>query len=182
MDDNEIVTGCLRGKTEEFQKIVDRYSAPAMALAMNILGNRADAEDVCQETFIQIYRNLEKFDMKRSFKTWLYTILYRRALDLHKKRRRSIELLKKVGRESPELLVSESPSPPREKELPSWLIEHLSPKERTAVCLWANDGYTAQEISEVLHCSSSTARVYLFHARKKIKAYLEQNHVSLQNS
>ena len=53
MGDNELVAACLQGQGEEFRKIVDCYKGPVMALAMNILGNRQDAEDACQETFIR---------------------------------------------------------------------------------------------------------------------------------
>src|SRR4030042_2319781 len=173
MDEQELIAGCLRGRIEDFRMIVERYSAPAMALAMNVLGNRDDAEDGCQELLIQVYRHLKSYDKDRSFKNWVYTILYRRCLDHLKRRRRSAELGKKMGRETL-LATPANPGhsyPPR--SLPSELLEVLKTKERTALCLWANEGCTAQEISEVLRCSASTARVYLFQARKKIKKLLE---------
>src|SRR4030042_2300659 len=99
MDENEPAAGCMAGEVDDFKNIVDGYGALAMAMAMNILSNRDDAEDACQEAFMQVYRNLENFDRARSFKTWFYTILYRRCLDYLKRRRRSLELLKKAGRE-----------------------------------------------------------------------------------
>jgi RNA polymerase sigma-70 factor, ECF subfamily len=181
MDEQELIAGCLRGNMEDLRMIVEQYTAPAMALAMNVLGNRDDAEDACQELFIQVYRHLKSYDKDKSFKNWIYTILYRRCLDHLRRRRRSVELVKKMGRETV-LAMPANPGhshPPR--SLPSDLLEMLKAKERTALCLWANEGYTAQEISEVLRCSASTARVYLFQARKKIKKLLEHGHVSLQN-
>ena len=161
--------------------IVERYSAPAMALAMNVLGNRTDAEDACQELFIQVFRHLKSYDKDKSFKNWVYTILYRRCLDQLKRRRRSAELVRKIGRETPLTTPANPGHSLSPRNLPSGLLERLKAKERTALCLWANEGYTAQEISEVLRCSASTARVYLFQARKKIKKLLEQGDVSLQN-
>jgi len=181
MDEQALIAGCLQGRTEDFRMIVERYSAPAMALALNVLGNYSDAEDACQELFIQVYRNLKSYDMNKSFKNWVYTILYRRCLDHLRRRRRSAELVKKMGRET-ELATAANPgSTGNPRRLPSGVLEALRAKERTALCLWANEGYSAQEISEVLRCSASTARVYLFQARKKIKKLLEQGHVSLQN-
>src|SRR3990170_7548873 len=169
MDEQELIAGCLRGNMEDFRMIVEQYTAPAMALAMNVLGNRDDAEDACQELFIQVYRNRGSYDPTRSFKNWVYTILYRPCLDHLRRRRRSAELVKKMGRET----VLATPANPGHshlhRNLPSDLLERLKAKERTALCLWANEGYSAQEISEVLRCSASTARVYLFQARKKIK-------------
>lgn len=75
-----------------------------------------------------------------------------------------------------------NPRPADPEPLPSVLLEKLSPRERTALTLWANEGYTAKDISAVLACSDSTARVYLFNARRKIKALLENDHGLLQSS
>jgi RNA polymerase sigma-70 factor (ECF subfamily) len=181
MDEQAIVAGCLQGRADDFSLIVEKYGPLAMALALNILGNYGDAEDACQELFIQVFRNLKSYDMNKSFRNWLYTILYRRCLDKLRKRRRSAELVRKMGREA-ELATPANPGfPEKERRLPSGLLEGLRAKERTALCLWANEGFSAQEISEVLSCSASTARVYLFQARKKIKKLMEQGHVSLQD-
>jgi RNA polymerase sigma-70 factor (ECF subfamily) len=179
MDEKQLIEACLQGNMEDFRVIVEKYSAPAMAMAMNILGNRADAEDACQEAFIQVFRNLARFDVKRSFKSWLYAILYRRCLDQLRRRRRSFGLVKKMQLEALPAKTRNPDPLPEDKSLPSRLLDHLRPKERIVLSLWANEGYTAQEISEVLRCSSSTARVYLFQARKKIKSLLEKKDVSL---
>ena len=169
MDEQELIAGCLQGRAEYFRMIVERYSAPAMALAMNILGNHNDAEDACQELFIQVFRNLKSYDMNKSFKNWLYTILYRRCLDHLRRRRRSAELVKKMGQETVPATPANPGSSERPRRLPSDLLESLKARERIALCLWANEGFSAREISEVLRCSAGTARVYLFQARKKIK-------------
>ena len=75
-----------------------------------------------------------------------------------------------------------NPHPADPEPLPSALLKGLSPRERTALCLWANEGYTAKDIAEVLACSASTARVYLFNARRKIKVLMENDHGLLQNN
>jgi len=181
MDERELIASCLNGRMEDFRMIVERFSAPAMALAINMLGNRDDAEDACQELFIQVYRNLRSYDPNKSFKNWLYTILYRRCLDRLRKRRRMVDLEKRMSLETPLVTPANPGHSGPASGLPSGLLEGLKAKEKTALCLWANEGYSAREISEVLGCASSTARVYLFQARKKIKKSLEQGHVSLQN-
>jgi RNA polymerase sigma-70 factor (ECF subfamily) len=182
MDDRELVAACLQGNPEEFREIVMKYSSSTLAIALNILGNRDDAEDACQEAFVKAYRHLDKFDPERSFKNWLYTILFRRCLDHLKRRRRSHALLKKMQTEIPPAQLSDPSRPAQPRALPSRFLEVLSPKERIALCLWANEGYNDQEISRVLMCAASTARVYLFQARKKIKKILEKENASLQNS
>jgi RNA polymerase sigma-70 factor (ECF subfamily) len=180
MEEKQLIRSCLQGNEEDFKKIMDAYSPKAMAMAMNILANRDDAEDACQEAFIQAYLNLARFDQKRDFKNWLYSILYRRCLDQLRRRRRTNVLLKKMQWDSPAALSAKPDPSPGDKGLPSQLLNFLKPKERTVLSLWANEGYTSQEIAEVLRCSASTARVYLFQARRKIKIALEKSDASLQ--
>jgi RNA polymerase sigma-70 factor (ECF subfamily) len=178
MDDNEIIAACLRGGMEEFRDIVDRYQGPALAMALNVLRNRQDAEDICQEAFVQAFRNLAQFDPRRSFRTWLFTILYRKCLDLLKRKRRFQSAFARVRHETPLKTSGEMAPPLRDRELPENILGRLSPKERTALCLWANEGFTAVEIANVLGCSASTSRVTLFNARKKIKLLLEKSHAA----
>lgn len=179
MDEKQLIKSCLRGGTEEFKRIVDIYAAPAMALAMNILRNREDAEDACQETFLQVYRHLDRLDLRKDFKNWLYTVIYRRCLDQIRRRRRAFRLFQKMKGE-PSLSVNKIPSnAPGELPLHENILRHLTARERAALWLWANEDLPSEEIAEVLKCSSSTARVYLFNARRKIKALMEKKNASL---
>lgn len=183
MDDREIVARCLGGAAGSDGELVRAYGPLVLAVALNVLGNREDAEDVFQETFIQVFRNLDRYDAGRSFKTWLLTIVYRRALDMTRKRRRFADFARRARSEPSALARDPAPGPGAggSRTLPSRLLADLSPKERTALCLWANEGYTAREISDVLGCSASTARVTLFNARRKVRALLENDHGLLQN-
>ncbi len=174
MDDNQLVKECLHGKTEEFKKIVDKYRGKTMALALNILGNKEDAEDACQETFLQTYRNLNRFDTQKSFSNWLLSILYKRCLDQLRKRRRFLAFFKRAKGEAEEIIHAQNASLSFQNPHLHSLMERLSPKERTTLYLWAGEGYTSKEIADVLRCSPNTARIHLHKARKKIKSLLEK--------
>ena len=182
MDEKQLILGCLEGEAQAFREMVDTYKSKAMALALNMLGNREDAEDACQETFIRVYSNLNKFDLQSPFKNWFYTILSNRCLDLLRKRRRFFSFLKKMKEEYPDNNSTQSSSSFRKKPLTSKILEELSPKERVALCLWASEDYSGTEIGKVIKCSPSTARVLLYKARKKIKSKMEKGNVSLSNS
>jgi len=181
VDEQKIIDGCLRGSPASNQAMVEAYGTLVLSVALNVVGNRQDAEDICQETFLQVFRRLDRYDRARSFKTWLVTIAYRRSLDMIRKRRRFTEFSARARFEPAVTARGEAQVPADLTPLPSKVLEILSPRERTALCLWANEGYTAKDISEVLACSASTARVYLFNARRKIKALLENDHGLLQN-
>ena len=183
MDENEIVAACLRGEKEAFRRIMETHSGPALALALNILGNRQDSEDVCQEAFVQAYRNLVRFDGRANFRTWLLTIVYRRCLDALKRKRRFRAAVEKAGhdahpgrgREAGSAHASMSGDDSR---LPERWLGGLTPRERTALSLWADEDLSAVEIAAVLGCAASTARVMLFNARRKLKSSLEKDHAA----
>jgi len=180
-EERDLAERGLLGEAEEFKKIVDAFSPPLLALALNILGNREDAEDACQETFLRAYLHRDSFDLERSLRNWLMTILYRRCLDHLKKRKRFKIFFNRAAWECPESVRGNSLEPaPGPNLLPPRLLDLLSPRERTALSLWANEGYRAEEIARIIDCSASTARVYLFNARKKIKAFLEKDNVAMQ--
>jgi len=183
MDEKDIIAACLKDEPGASQRLVEAYGPLVLAVAVNILGNREDAEDVFQETFLRVFRNLARYDPGRSFKTWLLAITYRRALDMIRRKGRFSRFVVRAGAAAqaapaarPEPVAADPPP------LPSHLLSRLSPKERTALCLWANEGYAAADIAEVLRCSAATARVHLFNARRKIKLLLEKAHGVLQNS
>jgi len=182
VDEQELIKGCLREDPVSCRKMFESYGSLVMSVAINVVGNRQDAEDICQETFLQVFRRLDRYDPARSFKTWLLTIVYRRSLDMIRKKRRFSDFSVRARFEPAVAERGGNPHPAAPELLPSALLKGLSPRERTALCLWANEGYTAGDISEVLACSASTARVHLFNARRKIKALLENDHGLLQNS
>jgi len=161
--------------------MVDTYKTKAMALALSMLGNREDAEDACQETFIRVYSNLDKFDLQSSFKNWFYTILSNRCLDLLRKRRRFFSFFKKMKEEYADNTNTQSSGSSLNQPLAPKILEGLSPKEKVVLCLWASEGYSSTEIGKIMKCAPSTARVLIYKARKKIKSKMEKENVSLSN-
>ena len=181
MEDNELAAACLQGDKEAFRKIMETHSGPALALAINVLGNRQDAEDACQEAFVQAFRHLGRFDGRAHFRTWLLTIVYRRCLDMLKRKRRFRVAVEKAGHDAipggrgdAGSADASGDGPP----LPERWLKGLTPRERTALCLWADEGLNAAEIAGVLGCAASTSRVTLFNARKKIKSLMENAHAA----
>jgi RNA polymerase sigma-70 factor (ECF subfamily) len=179
MTDQQLLKSCLEGDVEEYEKIVKKYRTKAMAIAMNMLGNREDAEDASQEVFIQVFQNLDKYDFDKSFSNWLYSILYKRCLDRLRKRKRFYRFYQRLKMEPSQEFNTQPPNPSSFSRIREKLAGYLNPKERISVHLWANEGYTSAEIASVLNCSPSTARVYLFKARRKIKLLMERENVSL---
>lgn len=180
MSDSELVKNCLQGDMEAYRQIMDKYTGKAMALAQNMLRNREDAEDVSQEAFISAFQNLDKFDLQGSFRNWFYTMIYNRCIDKIRKKKRFFHFFAQVKSSRPFTQVNPEPTDSDSGwSLDKRYLKTLSPKERLALFLWAQDSFAGEEIAAILKCSPATARVHLYKARKKIKAILGGENVAV---
>lgn len=181
MNERELKEAFLKGDREGFQKVVSAFSSEMMALSLSIVANREDAEDVCQEAFLQAFRHSHRFDPEQSLRHWLLTIVYRRSLDFIRKKKRLASFLNRFKQN-----FSLSPSPigalHQEKaelnwtEIPLRAFDGLTVRQRAILTLWASEGLTSQEIAAIIGCRPATVRVHLFLARQKIKKWLEKHH------
>jgi RNA polymerase sigma factor (sigma-70 family) len=175
MNENTLIRLCLQGKREQsrdaFETLVKKYQSNVMALAMNILGDYDDALDMVQETFVQVYVNLDRFDLQRNFKTWLMSIAVKRCLDQLKKRKSFLNYFLKQSKQLHPGGLWELPNHRNleDSEIFYPLLKKIKDKERIALVLRMNEGYSAKEIAAVLECSESTARVHLFNAKQRLK-------------
>jgi RNA polymerase sigma-70 factor (ECF subfamily) len=175
MSENDLVRECLQGKKESYRKLMDKYQNYAMAVALNILMNFEDAQDACQEAFLKAFQKLDKFDLKKSFKNWFYTILCNHCLDYLRKKKRLSHMLTKFRTETKTVdYVPQSENPSSSDWVEFRLLRHLSPKERITIYLWSQEGYTGSEIASVLGCSHKTVHVHIYKARKKLKALIKE--------
>jgi RNA polymerase sigma-70 factor (ECF subfamily) len=174
MTDSELVRECLGGKMESYRELMDRYRGHAMTIAVNILANREDAEDACQEAFLKAYRNLGRFDANRSYKNWFYALISNHCLDLIRKRKRFKGFLGRFKYEHPVVVVAPRIPSASFEELDFRYLRPLTPKERTALFLWSQEGYSSAEIAAVLGCSRNTAGVHLYRARVKLRTLLKE--------
>jgi RNA polymerase sigma-70 factor (ECF subfamily) len=79
MTDATLVRQVLQGDTAAFTLLVDRHAAACTRFAMRMLGNREDAEDATQESFLRAYRSLARYEERQAFRTWLFQILVNRC-------------------------------------------------------------------------------------------------------
>jgi len=175
MREETAIQKCLAGEADAFEMLVRRYQDSLVALARRLLGDSDEALDAVQETFVQAFVNLHRFDPRRNFKTWLLAIGVKRCLDLLKKRK---TILNYFRRQAKELEKQPPGSGERrgieESEIFSPLMGTLKPRERAALLLSVDGGYSGVEIADILKCSENTVRVHLYNARRKLKAALQR--------
>jgi RNA polymerase sigma-70 factor (ECF subfamily) len=85
--DQQLITGHLDGDEKNFPELLQKYLKPVYAFVYQITRDRAMSDDIVQETFVKVWKNLKKYSPEYSFKTWLYTIAHNTTLDWLKKKR-----------------------------------------------------------------------------------------------
>ena len=88
--DAEIIQATIDGDTSAFSALVDRYSRDVFGFAFFMAKNESDAEDITQETFVKVWKNLKKFKPEQRFKSWLLAIARNTTIDYIRKRRHAI--------------------------------------------------------------------------------------------
>ncbi|MDP2630883.1 MAG: sigma-70 family RNA polymerase sigma factor, partial [Candidatus Uhrbacteria bacterium] len=85
--DNELISSYLSGNEQALESLIQRYLKLIYSFVYRYTGDAASADDLTQEVFVRVWRNLKRFDQEKSFKTWLFAIAKNAALDLLKKKK-----------------------------------------------------------------------------------------------
>jgi RNA polymerase sigma-70 factor (ECF subfamily) len=170
------------GDNEAFRLLVEQHSRAVFRLAYRMTGNEEDAEDIVQETFLKAYRQINRFDARASFSTWLYRIASNCSLDLLRKRKTRERNRERGPDPDRDVLGSiPSPSPGPDRELHSSQIslcvhaalDELSGQERAAFILRHFEGLSIDEIGLALGTGASATKHSIFRAVQKLRRSLE---------
>jgi RNA polymerase sigma-70 factor (ECF subfamily) len=185
-EDDELIRAAQKGERTAFDALVRRYDRSVLRLALHMLGNEQDAQDVHQEAFIKAYRHLSNFRFECSFYTWLYRIVTNLCLDqLRRRKSRREEPSTAVDSQGGEMdLLANltdgraSSNPGRELERKTMnaaiqsALNELTPRERTVFELKHFQGLKLRTIGEMLSTTEETAKNTLFRATRKLRARL----------
>jgi RNA polymerase sigma-70 factor (ECF subfamily) len=165
--DEELVAYYLKGDEKSLEILFGRYLKPIYNFIYRYVGGFSEAEDITQEVFIKVWRNLKKFDQNKSFKTWIFAIAKNSAVDFLKKRKEiPFSELEESEDEGGVIETLADPSPlPQEllekADLALTLnsaMEKLPPKYRMVLFLRYNDHFSSKEIAELLGEPENTIR------------------------
>ena len=187
-EDDELIRAAQKGERTAFDSLVRRYDRSVLRLALHMLGNEQDAQDVHQDAFIKAYRHLSNFRFECSFYTWLYRIVTNLCLDQlrrRKSRREDPSTVDDGAGESIDLLANltdgrASANPARELERKGMneaiqsALNELTPRERTVFELKHYQGLKLRTIGEMLSTTEETAKNTLFRATRKLRTRLAE--------
>lgn len=174
--DKILIEKYLQGDEQSLEILIDRYLKPVYSFISQYVGNSQEAEDITQEVFVRVWRNLKKFDKDKSFKTWIFFIAKNTAIDFLKKKREIP--FSEFEDENGENIITETivdPSPlPQEllekaeiTQILNSAMKKLSPKYRMVLFLRYNHHFNFREIAESL--GESLYTITSLHRRALIK-------------
>ena len=180
-ESDALVAAARSGDRAAFGRLVDLHGRTALRTAAAALGRRDDAEDVVQEAFVVAWRRLSGFRGDATFRTWLLTIVWRRALDRRKTRDRwwrktagwpadEVEFPRdETGGASPERLAMDR----QHRRAIALAIARLSPKLRDVLLLAASGEHTYEDIARLQGIRVGTVKWRVFEARRIVRADLD---------
>jgi len=170
VQDVELATRAARGDARAFHDLVDRHADRLFRLAVSLLGNSTDAEDVVQETLIGAFRGLKGFEARSSFKTWITRILVLQAAQFRRRKRP----MQSIPESQP--TAKDQPAGSEAKLDVQAALLNLPPEHRQVIVLRELEQMTYEEIAQVLDIPQGTVESRLHRARtalrEKLKAYL----------
>lgn len=162
------------GDLAAFELLMRRNERLVLVTALRLLGNLADAQDVSQEVFLRLYRNLDKVEASRNLAGWLYRVTVNASHDLRRKRPAADPMeyaaAVPVSGNDPQQDVVEAE---RRRAL-EMSLRLLSEKERAALVLRDFEGLSTEEVARVLGSSEATVRSQISKARVKMKGFVER--------
>jgi RNA polymerase sigma-70 factor (ECF subfamily) len=180
VSDSELVERARHGDATAFGTLIDQYRTPVFRAALAALGSAEDAEEVAQEAFVAAYRHLKGFRGEASFKTWVLSIAWRKALT----RRRSVRTLMQRFVAPAEDIRWDFPDTRQSQEQAVMdtelrgqvrrLIRALTPKLRDALLLAASGEHTMEEIAVLVGAPTGTVKWRIAEARRQLKSRLAE--------
>lgn len=172
------------GDSEELTKMVQQYSDPIYRVALRMLNNEVEAEDVLQETFIKALRSLEKFEGRSNLSTWLYRIAVNESLMLIRKRKPEVSIIHDESGDEDKDGISVSQIvdwcclPESEflsaetREVLNAAIQRLPENLRIVFILRDIEGLSISETSQALELTETNVKTRLLRARLKLREEL----------
>ena len=183
MEENEVslIKDAQGGNNMAFQQLMNIHGEKVMGAAFKFVKNHQDAEDLYQETFLKVYKNIKSFRFESEFYTWVYRILANMAYNSFRKNKK--HQVVENGEDSnlwETIPASENTNADKDfynnalKDEINKSIMELSPKQKTVFIMKHYERKKIKDIAAILDCTEGTVKRYLFRATQKLRSTLSQ--------
>ncbi|MBI3268066.1 MAG: sigma-70 family RNA polymerase sigma factor [Planctomycetes bacterium] len=153
-------------------ELVQRYQRRVYAVIYRLTGNHAETDDLCQETFLQVFRSLPRFRPGTDLDAWVYQIATHVSVDHLRRRARDTRLLDKLKAQPPPQSVEPTAGDPDLEADVRHALDQLPPEQRSVIVLRVFEGLSHEEIARIQSVPVATIRWRLFAARRKLEELL----------
>lgn len=170
----QLIQKSMLGDPQAFRLLVETYQGLAYSIAFRFTREEQESEDIVQEAFVKVWKNLSRYDKQFSFKTWLAKIVTNLCLDFLKSGRRK-KMIREHQVKMTEPSVDESKIEMDElKAIVAELASRLTEKQRAVFILRDLEQFTPDEVCAALNMSFGNVKSNLYYARIKIKDGLQK--------
>ncbi len=179
MIDQGLMRRCRTGDQHAQSEVYALTSSRIYRLLLRMTGNRDDASDLAQETYVRAFSRIDQFDEHASFETWLFRIAINEALQLKRRAKSSATHLKQM----PPRAFAESERDHQDRKLDVRdAIAALEAKHQAVLLLRYQEGLNYREIAKIMGCAEGTVASKLNRARDQIRNLLQENYGSAEES
>ena len=174
--EEELISLIRKGDARSYRFLVDRHKSYAYTLAIRIVGNHEDAQEVAQDAFIKAYNNISSFKGDSKFSTWLYRIVFNTAISRKRKKKLPVTDIEKAYSVFDDQAGSNEGI--RDKERKHWLeqaISNLAEDDSFLITLYYFQELSLEEMADVTGFTPNLLKVKIFRARKKLAEWLGKN-------
>ncbi|WP_299334329.1 sigma-70 family RNA polymerase sigma factor [uncultured Psychroserpens sp.] len=176
-NDQILINQIIEGDTNAFSILVDNYKDLVFTLALRMLKNREEAEEVAQDTFIKTYRSLDRFKGDSKFSTWIYRVAYNTCLDRIKKNKKhlnDVEINEFTAHQvkTMDTALDQIETKEREEAIQR-CIKRLPSQDSFLLTLYYFDDLSLDDISQIVGITVNSIKVKLFRCRKKLATILK---------
>jgi RNA polymerase sigma factor (sigma-70 family) len=178
--ESDLIRACIAGNRAMQEELYRRFAPKMYAVCMRYANNADDAQDLLQEGFIKVYRNLEKFRAEGSFEGWVRRVFVNTSIEHFRRKNTLYSITEKEENviEDSDITALDNLA---EKDIIA-LVQELSPGYRTVFNMYVIEGYSHKEIGKILGISEGTSKSQLARAKailqKKVQERLEENRKS----
>lgn len=178
MNDAELVEQILNGNNNAFRYLVANYQRLVLHVVGRIIQRQEDVEDICQEVFIKVFKQLKRFRGESRLSTWIAKIAYNTSISHVRKKRNDVHSYDEqpglIAAEKDDSLNQRIVEKEEAKKYLLKLIEELPVNYRTVLTLFHLEEFSYKEIEEITGMPEGTIKSYLSRARKLLKGKLEK--------
>jgi RNA polymerase sigma-70 factor (ECF subfamily) len=173
VEETDIIAAAVAGRSDSCAWIVEQYTPVAYRFALRMFGNEQDARDAAQDTMVKVLRNLDRYDPRWRFTTWMFSIARNTCIDEHRRRRwRSDSPAPDVADDRPS--AYEITARGRKAEVLHEALQDIPPLYREVLVLYHFEHLKYQEIADSLGIPIGTVMNRIFRARKKLRDAYER--------